>query len=96
MSDVKIARNVGRRETDSKLLRVLGLVVGLEELVVFPPRIPIFFDCSWMVGLIHEVGVAFPLDGFFEGELWLCGFVLLNHVGGLFLGLHQLGGIATH
>lgn len=53
VSDVEIASDVGRGKTDGKLLGIVGVVVGVEELVLFPPGIPVFLDGCGVIGFLH-------------------------------------------
>ena len=58
---------------------------------MLPPGVPVALDVGRIIGFLHVVLVHLLLDSLSERELVPLLRVLLEHVGGLLLGLRQLG-----
>ena len=65
------------------------------DLLVLPPGVPVFLNCSGIVGLVHKFVIALPGNGLLERKfLFVALIFLLEHVGGLLFGFDQFAGIA--
>lgn len=66
-----------------------------DDVLLFPPGIPVLLDCGGVVSLLHEGAIPLELDGLREGHLSLV-LLLSDHIRGLLLGLHHLGCVSAH